>query len=168
MVPGPTSITFPGTSDPNAGKYSAYIISHVDELELNVRRVAAILGSFNRFRRSPGRNIPGENAYVVEYRHEASVTLAANFAVDGIRFVVDNDAAQAVKKEVLLREEWNPEVHESDREFAALLSAGTNYGSIFMLQKIQTAEKVLKEKLSSMEYRVGRWLDGRPEESGGN
>ena len=141
-------------------------MSHMDELELNVRRVAAILGTYDKFRRSPVHNRPGENAYVVEYRHNASVTLATNFAVDGIRFAVDDDVAQAVKKEALLREEYNPEVQESDREFAALLSAGTKYGSTFKLRQIQEEEKLLKEKLSAMEFKVERWLDDRREGGG--
>ena len=136
-------------------------------MELNVR-VAAILGNFNSFRRSPAHNRQGENAYLVEYRHNESVILAANFAIDGIRFVIANDTAQAVKKEALLLKEYNSEMQEDDREFSALLSAGTKYGSLFKLQQIQAEEKVLKEKLSSVEHKVGRWLDDHQEGGGGN
>ena len=86
----PTPITFPETNDPNSGDYTVYIVSQTDELEVNVRRVAAILGTFNSFlRRAHGR--PGENGYVVEYRHDDSATLAAGFAIGGIRFAVKNE-----------------------------------------------------------------------------
>ena len=76
-------------------------MSQTDELEVNVRRVAAILGTFNSFRRNVhGR--PGENGYVVEYRHDESVTLAAGFAIEGIRFAVKNETAQVAKRDALL------------------------------------------------------------------
>ena len=59
-------------------------------------------------------------------------------------------------------------MHEDDREFSAVLSAGTKFGSLFMLRQIQQEEKVLKEKLACMDYKVERWLDERQEGGGGN
>ena len=96
---------------------------------MNVRRVAAILGTFNSFRRSPAHNRPGENGCVVEYRHEASVSLAAGFAIEGIRFAVKKPTHKTAKRDSLLLKEYDSEVQEDDREFAAVISAGTNYGS---------------------------------------
>ena len=139
---GPTPITFPEASD-DAAKYTAYIVSHVDELEVNVRRVAAILGAFCSYRRSPAQDRPGENGCVVEYRFEESVSLAAGFAIEGVCFPVKDPTAQAIKRETLLLKEYNYSVNEEDKEFSAVLSAGTKFGSRNMLKRIQEDEKIL-------------------------
>ena len=55
--------------------------------------------------------------------------MASGFAIEGIRFAVKNPTAQAPKKEALLEKEYDPNVHDDDREFSAILSAGTKYGS---------------------------------------
>ena len=134
---------------------------------MNIRRVAAILGYFNSFVRNFNHGRPGENGYVVEYRQDESATLAAGFAVEGIRFSVKNEAAQLLKRSALLRKEYNSEVQEEDREFSAVVSAGTKYGSLGMLRAIQEEKKVLKEKLAVGPHKVRRWLSNQQEGGGG-
>ena len=133
---------------------------------MNIRRVAAILGYFNSFVRNFNHGRPGENGYVVEYRQDESATLAADFAVEGIRFSVKNEAAQLLKRSALLRKEYNSEVQEEDREFSAVVSAGTKYGSLTMLRAIQEEEKVLKEKLAVGPHKVRSWLSNQHEGGG--
>ena len=67
-----------------------------------------------------------------------------------------------------MRKEFDSEVHKDDREFSAVMSAGTKYWSLFELKQIQGEEIVLKEKLAYMDNKVERWLDERQEGGGGS
>ena len=57
-------------------------------------------------------------------------------------------------------------MHEDDREFSAIISAGTKFRSLVMLQRIQDDEKFLKQKLACMDHKVVRWLDEHHEGGG--
>ena len=67
-----------------------------------------------------------------------------------------------------MHKEYDSDVQEDDREFSAVLSAGTKFGPLDMLKRIQDDEKFPQEKLACMGYKVERWLDERPEGGGGN
>ena len=58
------------------------------EVEGGVRLVAAILGTFMPFKRSPTHRRPAENGSIVECRYGESLALASGFGLEGIRFAV--------------------------------------------------------------------------------
>ena len=142
---GGEAITFPEHQETN-DKNLVYVVSHIDELEVNVKKVSAILDQIASFKRSPTHGRPGGKGYVVEYARKGSLALATDFAVEGIRFAPRNPTSLCKLREELLREELNPDVAEEDREFSAILSAGTKFGSRRQLDLIHQAENVLMDK----------------------
>ena len=152
-------ITFPKNESTN-DKLLVYVVSHVDELEINVPKVSAILGQYVSFKRSPTHGRPGENAFIVEDAHKGSLALATGFGVEGIRFATKNSTPLAKEREEVLRDELDPEVSESDQELLAILSAGTKFGSRRQLDLILCNETVLMDK--AIGVHVASWREEVP------
>ena len=144
--------SFPDITGEGDDSHLVYITGHVDELETQIRKVAALLGTYTSFRRCVGARM-GEHAFIVDYKHEESQVLAHAFHLEGVRFTPRGSLDElAIRKTALIT--LDPQVDEGDRMLSATIVVGSKFDSKEQMTRIKEKEEFLLRQATNLLSKV--------------
>ena len=146
--------SFPNLPGGEDGSHHVYITAHVEELEAQIRKAAALLGTYKSFTRCMGARV-GEHAFIVDYENEESKVLAHAFHLEGVRFTPRGSSEElATKKAALIT--LDPQVDETDRMLSAVITVGSQFGSREQMARIKEKESLLLERATTFDFAAWR------------